>query len=265
MTYNKGRKPRFRVTEPIQSKWKGPFSSMLMVSALALNTFTQAAVPTNKTLTVDELNSVIREQFSQEVERAAQAGSWGHYQLDYDIWIPSSANHLPACDSPLVITGRDNQPLPVGNLKRSVSCEDLRSPWRLNVSIKSTLTLPVVVATTTVGRNETITPSHVKLETRTISRQNDFYTHPKQAINLETTRRLRAGQIVNPNSVSSPPLIEKGNEVLLIAGKDGFSASTKGVALENGKRGQQIEVKNASSGKVVRAIVTGLNQVHTQF
>ncbi|MCV5942572.1 flagella basal body P-ring formation protein FlgA, partial [Escherichia coli] len=79
-----------------------------------------------------------------------------------------------------------------------VSCKDLTSPWRINVTIKSSVTLPVVVAATTVGRSEVVTANHLKLETRTISRSDDFYTDPKHAIGLETTRRLRAGQVVDP-------------------------------------------------------------------
>lgn len=238
---------------------------MILLTILALSTATHAAVTDKSTLTVHELKSVVGEHFEQEVERAAQTGKWGKYQLNYTIWVPGAANHLPVCESPLVITGRDNRTLPVGNLKRSVSCEATLTPWRINATIKSALTLPVLVATTTVGRDETITADHVKLETRTLSRQDDFYTQTKQAIGLENTRRLRAGQVIDPNNVSAPPLVEKGNEIIIIASKNGFSASTKGVALEHGKNGQQIEVENISSGKVIRAVVTGLNQVHTQF
>ncbi|MGR5489264.1 flagella basal body P-ring formation protein FlgA, partial [Vibrio alfacsensis] len=39
----------------------------------------------------------------------------------------------------------------------------------------------------------------------------------------------------------------------------------KGIALETGGAGEQIEVQNSQSKKVIRAVVSGLNQVHTQF
>ncbi|HHF2888102.1 TPA: flagellar basal body P-ring formation chaperone FlgA [Vibrio diabolicus] len=265
MIYKQGWKPNFRLTESIKSKGKVLTSSTLMLTLLALIPGQTFANTSGRTLSVEEIKSVVAEHFKQEVAQNAHSNQWGEYQLDFDMWVPGSANHLPECESPLVITGRDNQALPVGNLKRSVSCDDIDSPWRINVTIKSSLTLPVLVATTTVGRNEVVTAKHVKLETRTISRQDDFYTRPGQAIGLETSRRLRAGQVVNPSNLSAPPLIEKGNEVIVIASKNGFSASTKGVALEDGAKGQQIEVENLSSGKVIRAVVTGLNQVHTQF
>ena len=86
------------------------------------------------------------------------------------------------------------------------------------------------------------------------------------------SRRIRSGQILDPRKLESPPLVIKGNQVVITATKDGFTAtkdgftaSTKGVALEPGTRGEQIDVQNSSSGKVIKAVVTGLNQVQTQF
>lgn len=265
MIYKAGRKPRFRFTETRPHRGEARLSSKrwrlgLLLSSVALN-----ALASSPTLTADQLKAVVSEQFERQVAQVALSRQWGSYQLDYQVWVPNSANHLPVCDKPLVITGRDNRSLPVGNLKRAVSCDDVRTPWRLNVTIKSAVTLPVLVATRTIGRNESLSRASLNVETRTISRQDDFYTQEDQALELETTRRIRAGQIVNPTYLSSPPLIEKGNQVLIIASKEGFSASTKGVALEQGKKGQQIKVENISSGKVIRAVVTGSNQVHTQF
>ncbi|MGR5068454.1 MULTISPECIES: flagellar basal body P-ring formation chaperone FlgA [Vibrio] len=265
MNYKQTGKRRFRIAETIQKKGKGRFPSIMLLCGLALIASSLNAIANEKTLTVDELKAIVSEQFEQEVAQVAQSRQWGNYQLDYQIWVPGSANHLPVCNSPLAITGRDNRPLPIGNLKRAVSCEDVNSQWRINVTIKSKVTLPVLVATTAIGRNESISTSNLKIESRTISRQDDFYTQTNQAIGLETIRRIRAGQMIDPTNLSAPPLIEKGNEVIIIASKDGFSASTKGVALENGKRGHQIKVENIGSGKVIRAVVTGVNQVHTQF
>ena len=264
MTYKTPGKPHFRITEARQSKGKVHFSVIKLLISLVLSAWSMNALTNEATLSADELKVIVGQHFEQEVARSAQSNHWQNYQIEYRIWVPSSANHLPVCESPFVIKGRDNRPLPIGNLKRSVSCEDITSPWRINITIKSSITLPVVVATHTIDRNETISPSHLKTEKRTISRQNDFYTLTSQAIGLEATRRIRAGQIIGQTNLSSPALIEKGNQVIIIAQKEGFSASTKGVALEQGKKGQQINIKNIRSGKVIRAVVTGMNQVHTQ-
>ncbi|ENM5854204.1 flagellar basal body P-ring formation protein FlgA [Vibrio mimicus] len=265
MNYIKERKEHFRIAELIHSKGKMANSSISLLIMTLMWAFSCAVYSAEDTSFEETLKNQVAKHLKQEVAVIANSQQWGNYLLTYDIWIPGAANYLPDCPTHLVITGKDYQPLPVGNLKRSVSCEDLNSPWRINVTIKSVLNLPVVVAKTTLRRDETIQASDLKIEKRTLTRQEDFYTNTQQVIGLETTRRIRSGQIVSPNILRSSPLVEKGNEVMIIASKDGFTATTKGIALEQGGKGQQIEVQNSASGKVIRAVVTDLNQVHTQF
>lgn len=265
MNYYQAGKAHFRSPERKKNKRKRRYSSIKALVGIACLVISHPANASKSTLTVDDLKTFVAQVFEQEVAKTAQARGWENHHLEYNIWAPSAANYLPTCHTPLVVSSRDNRLIPVGNLKRAVSCESLDSPWRINVTIRATLTLPVLVATTTLDRNETIAASHIKLETRTITRQDDFYTRAHQAIGLETSRRLKAGQIVDPSILNARPMIVKGNEVIIIASKNGFRASTKGIALEDGKKGDQIEIENQSSGKIVRAVVTGVNQVHTQF
>ncbi|UUM32285.1 flagellar basal body P-ring formation chaperone FlgA [Vibrio japonicus] len=262
MIYKYSRKTNFRLSETTQNKGKQAISSLFLLLGMTTPLAVSAQV---ETLSEQRLGQYIGRDFEQEIASQAQLQHWKNYKLDYKIWVPGAANHLPVCPSELVITGRDNHTLPVGNLKRSVSCPSVDSAWRISVTIKSAITLPVVVAKVSMGRGEVVPVANLKLESRTLTRQEDFYTNLTDATGLETTRRIRAGQIVNPNNLSAPPLIEKGNEVVIVASKAGFTATTKGVALEDGKKNQQIDVRNSASDKVIKAVVTGRNRVHTQF
>jgi flagella basal body P-ring formation protein FlgA len=262
MSYKHTRKASFRQSEAILSKGKQAISSLFLLLGLTTSLSANAQI---ETLSEQGFEQYIGKKFEQEVQSQAQLQHWQDYKLDYKIWVPSAANHLPVCPTELVITGRDQQTLPIGNLKRSVSCQSVATPWRISVTIKAALTIPVVVAKVSMRRGEVVPATHLKLESRTLTHQEDFYSKVGDAIGLETTRRIRAGQIVNPINLSAPPLVEKGNQVVIIASKKGFTASTKGVALEDGKKNQQIDVRNSASGKVIKAIATGLNQVHTQF
>lgn len=216
-------------------------------------------------MSVDSIQQAVSNDFEQEVSHQANTNNWQDYKLSYDIRVPSSANHLPLCPEPLVISGRDNQTIPVGNLKRAVICESLDVSWRINIAIKSALNLDVVVANTLIQRDEKLTSKALRIEKRTLTRPQDFFSSINQAVGKQAARRIRSGQLINPNSLSAPNMVEKGNQVMIIASKDGFTASTKGVALEDGMKGEQIAVQNSASGKNIKAIVTGLNQVQTQF
>ncbi|KXF81063.1 hypothetical protein ATN88_19025 [Enterovibrio coralii] len=216
---------------------------------------------------VDEnaFRSWLLEAHKQEVAEVAQSHNWPDYSLDSTIRVPASVGHLPVCKMPLNTEGRDHQSLPIGNLKRAVSCSDKNSSWRINVAIKSAITLPVVFLNKSLQRGDEITPSALTIKKHTLSKGYPFFTNKEDAIGLRTIRRLRSGNVLNASHLESVPLVMKGNEVLLVASKGDFQASMKGVALEEGKKGEQIDVRNLSSNKVVRAVVTGKNTVKTQF
>lgn len=265
MTYKKERKANFRLTEVLNSTRNRFVSSLSFAIITALLLTTTRVNGAEDLMTAKGIKSQVSEQFSQQVARLAGQRHWQNYQLNAEIRVPSSANHLPECPNPLVISDGDNKALPIGNLKRSVSCQSADVDWRLNVSIKSTLTLNVLIAKSPINRDDSITRDLVTIEQRTLNREQDFYTQFDQVRYKLATRRIRSGQIIDGRKLQTPALVAKGNQVIISAGKDGFSATTKGVALEQGAHGQQIEVRNISSGKVVKAVVTGLNQVATQF
>lgn len=265
MTYKNKRKSNFRSTERLNSMRNRSISPSKAGIFAALLLSTSCVNGAEDLLTSQEIKHQVSEQFIQQVAEIAEQRDWQNYQIESDIRVPSSANHLPKCPKPLVISDGDNNSLPIGNLKRSVSCLSANVDWRLNVTIKSAVTLDVLVAKSPINRDDSITENSLSLEQRTLSREQNFYTQFDQAIYKIATRRIRTGQIIDGRKLQTPALVAKGNQVIITAGKDGFSATTKGVALEQGVYGQQIDVRNISSGREVKAIVTGLNQVATQF
>ena len=265
MTYITKRKCHFRITEGLKSGGNRIFSPLSPIIWLGLSLLSNSAWATEHSPSYQAIYQAIETEFKTQVNNQALARHWGKHTINYQIRIPASAEHLPSCPVPLTVTGSDSKTLPVGTLKRSVSCQSTTSDWRINVTIKSKLGLNVVVTNTGIGRQQTIAANNVKLEWRTLSKEQDFLTHTGQAVGKMTLRRIRSGQVLDARQLKSPPLVEKGNQVIIKASKDGFMATTKGVAQEEGTLGQQIDVKNLSSGKEIKAVVVGLNQVETQF
>lgn len=265
MTYKEDRKALFRSSEakPKQGE-TAPLPRFL--SALWLLPLLLVCLPLGATaLTEHQLRQAVHASLQQETEQIALLHQWPEYQTDFDIWVPGAASHLPECPVGLTVTGRDNQLLPVGRLKRQVSCDSDSTTWHINVTIKASLTLPVVVTQTALSRGQSLDPTALALETRTLVRSEEFFTRISDASGMEVSRRVRSGDLLDPTFVSKPPLVLKGNQVMIIASKNGINASTKGVALEDGGRGEQIEVQNSASSKVIHAVVSGRNQVQTQF
>lgn len=261
----KTRKASFRLTEAKNRKRNRRSSphSAVMIALLALLGSPYALGQTESE--AQAIERAVRQSLDQELAQMAQFRKWPAYQSQFDIWVPGAAKHLAACEVELEVTGRDNQSMPVGHLKRLVSCDQQTAPWKMNVTIKAALTLPVVVAKNLIRRGETVNITNLQLVSKTLKNETSVFTRLDQAAGKEALRQVRSGQILSPVYIVSPALVEKGNQVVIIAEQDGFQASTKGIALQNGGEGEQIEVQNSSSQKVIRATVTGVNEVHTQF
>ncbi len=68
-------------------------------------------------------------------------------------------------------------------------------------------------------------------------------------------RMLAAGQILTNEAMEPVPAIESGSEVAIEIGGTAFNISAEGIALQDGARGDQIKVKNTTSGRILMARV----------
>jgi len=76
-----------------------------------------------------------------------------------------------------------------------------------------------------------------------------------------TKRNLSSGQILTTEAIESVPDIEVGREVSILYTGASFTITAHGRAMQTGRSGQMIRVRNASSGRVILARVVGANEV----
>jgi flagella basal body P-ring formation protein FlgA len=60
-------------------------------------------------------------------------------------------------------------------------------------------------------------------------------------------------------------MVCKGDKVTISANQSNLTISTSGIALEDGNMGDSIRVENSSSGKVLRARVSGVESVEVNL
>ncbi|WP_330959652.1 flagellar basal body P-ring formation chaperone FlgA [Photobacterium sp. 53610] len=236
---------------------------MVFIASLMLAPGALASGKDNQDKT--ELVRWVKTKIEQEIAGYANRQRWSDYKADIDINVPSAVTHLPACPIPLYISAADQQNLPVGYLRRQVECQSGDQPWKLNITVQVNLRLPVIVATTHIRRDTKLTADMLKTQTLTLSRAEAFATRPEEVLGQRTLRRFRSGQIISPLQLQPLWMVEEGESVMIIASKNGMAASMAGEALQNGVKGEQISVRNISSGKVIQAIVVERGKVETIF
>jgi flagella basal body P-ring formation protein FlgA len=74
-------------------------------------------------------------------------------------------------------------------------------------------------------------------------------------------RNLTVGQILTNEAIEPLPVIESGSEIAIVATGGAFSISAEGIALQDGARGEQIRVKNTTSGRILTGRVVDSHRV----
>lgn len=167
---------------------------------------------------------------------------------------------LHRCSEPLQASLEGNKP-PVGRLTVRVRCNG-DTPWSIFVPAHVSLFLDVVVARHPVKRNSLLQPGDLMLAERDVgSLGQGYFLDPRQAVGSLATRALNSGQPVLASQLRQPPMVKRGDQVVISARSGAISVRMPGEALSDGSQGQQIRVRNLRSQRVVQARVVAPGQV----
>ncbi len=121
--------------------------------------------------------------------------------------------------------------------------------------------IEVVALARSVSRNEMIAADDLLMVA--ISERNALgaFFDPAELIGRRVKIGVGVNQPLKVRHLHPNYLVEEGNEVLISSYAGGISVDMVGYALENGQFGEWIGVENASSGKMVRAKITGEKKV----
>lgn len=146
---------------------------------------------------------------------------------------------------------------------RSENGDYFRVPLSVTVSVNA----EVPIIRERHQRLDEFNPADLLWEIRDISRsQIDF---PKHLSELEKgswryKRPARAGSILTWQHLEQRPMVETGDEVLLIAKVGGVTVRTHGIAKSDGRDGEVIMVENPATGKSIRCLVQDKKTVLVQ-
>ena len=125
---------------------------------------------------------------------------------------------------------------------------------------------PVVCAARYISRGEILTSNDIVLKKINISKAPARLVRmPENAVGKQGKTSLRAGGVVRQRQLESPPMIEKGERVKILAISGGIQVATLGIAMNEGREGEQIKVENIASKKLVVGRVTNRSTVEVLF
>jgi len=223
------------------------FLFLLLVSSMA------SAQPLQQ---VAELQTAASRWLEQQLSKEAGRYEAKFYKLDPRL-------RLAACESPLMVELHGDSELR-GRVNLKVSCLD--QDWFVYLGVEIARYIPVVVAKTDLPRKTRLTASMLNLTEKDVSRvRGNYFTNLAEVEGYQLRNRLRAGDILSSKNLLATDAVNRGEQITIVATNGVLSVRMTGEALNSGKIGDQIRVKNLQSGRVIRALVVGRGRVEVRY
>lgn len=139
----------------------------------------------------------------------------------------------------------------------------IRSNKSIRVEIEALA--QIAVAAVDLHRGEIITATDIEFNYQDVSRINSPIFTLDEVIGKRLKRSVRLGQPLARKLVEFPPVIKRGDRVVIKAHSKGLLLTAAGKALEDGRTGETILVVNSNSGKEVLCRVVAPGQVEVEF
>jgi flagella basal body P-ring formation protein FlgA len=125
---------------------------------------------------------------------------------------------------------------------------------------------PVVVTRKPLGRHKPITEDDIELQTMDLSDLPAGIVGDPATVLGKRTRRAIGAQIpLRADLIELPPLVKRGDLVVIVAESNGLKISTLGQVKKRGRLGERIPVINMDSKKILYARVIDSNTVKVDF
>lgn len=125
----------------------------------------------------------------------------------------------------------------------------------------------VVVAKKSLRRYGRIDEEDIELKEKDLSRiRSNVITDPEEVLGKRAKRSIAAGTILRPGHIEYPPMVKRGDVVLVVAKSAGLRITALGVVNEReGRLGERIKVENLDSKKNIYARVLDSKTVEVDF
>lgn len=214
-------------------------------------------------LTTFAVATPLSESLTDYVEQALQETFPDVSTTDFEVHakFPNETIASLTCNEPMSISARGT--IKPGNNTVFAQCA---SPlWQAYVPVTTAVYANIVVAAEPLSRQNRLEASQLSMRRMDIGKLRlGYFTNPRELNGFTLQRTVKAGQVITPYIAKAPALIERGDWVTIVGGRQGLTITMTGQAMKAGKLGEQIPVKNLSSNSTIRAWVVKRGVVSTK-
>jgi flagella basal body P-ring formation protein FlgA len=124
----------------------------------------------------------------------------------------------------------------------------------------------VVITKKPVGRHKPITEDDIELLKMDLAKlPSGVITDPEAVLGKRTRRAVGAKTVLRADLVEFPPLVKRGDVVVIVVETSGLKITTLGQVKKKGRLGESIPVMNYDSKKILYARVLDSSTVKVEF
>ena len=179
----------------------------------------------------------------------------------------SSTNFIPGENNITVKVVADSSLPFLGNTPLSVVLfRDGERVGSVRVVGKVNVFKPIAKAARNIKSREIISRDDIRFVRENLADlPHDVIVSPEEIIGKETAHSFRVNEVIRKRDIAEPLLVQKGDIVTIMISIPGLLITSKGQALEGGRLGQMMKVKNIATKRVVLGMVKGQKTVQVAF
>jgi flagellar basal body P-ring formation protein FlgA len=223
-----------------------PLLRILLIALAALGTMAQASA--QQLLTREKLEPALRQYVLEN-------GPWKPANVEVRV-VPFQALSLPAGAVSYRIVNSTRGVTP--GRHNFLVAADVAGQEAAKIWTKTEIKVfeEVVVSSYPLAHHEPVRAKDVRLERRDISLLSARpFTRIEDVAGQHATRAIEVNEILTQKSVDRPTVVRRGSPIVLVYETGALRVETPGLAEEGGKLGDLIQVKNPTSGKLLRGVV----------
>lgn len=149
-----------------------------------------------------------------------------------------------------------------GRVTVTASCPTQGRQWSINVINEVSLKQRVVIASGPLQKGQIISSDDLSYDVIEINTFNPGHITDHQSIvGQQAKRRINQGDALLAQWLTEPKAIRRGDRVTIQASSSQISVATSGTAMADGRLGEQINVRNNRSDRIIRAKVVAEGRV----
>jgi flagella basal body P-ring formation protein FlgA len=166
---------------------------------------------------------------------------------------------LPACSKIEGFLPRSDNLL--GMVTIGLTCPGPQ-PWQIFATAQVRLVRPVVTVTRSLARGDKLAAEDLQLTPEDISQASaGLFTDPKSLLGRTMRRNLSPSSIITERDLEPDLAVSRGQRVEMMASLGNGFVTADGQALQDGRLGETIRIRNLRSKKIIDGVVSGPGQV----